>query len=160
MLPKPDTLNDYPFGKFVLTNLAAKRAKQLGEDAVPLIPPPSQHDLTIALYEIAANKIAPVVREDSDVADQLDATSTLLISEEPLPAELGMLLPALDETEVALVLSDEVDEAEEEELDDLALSDLVESEDEVEAPESSDSLSLSDIAEDEELAESDGEPQD
>jgi len=36
ILPSADVLNDYEHGRFVLSNLAAKRAKQLKEGAPPL----------------------------------------------------------------------------------------------------------------------------
>ena len=61
MLPSPDILNEYEYGKFVLSNLAAKRAKQLREGAPPLVNIESSHPLTIALAEIAAGKIKPVI---------------------------------------------------------------------------------------------------
>ncbi|MDH7569422.1 MAG: DNA-directed RNA polymerase subunit omega [Armatimonadota bacterium] len=42
---------------YELVVLAAKRARQLKEGALPLIEPPSDNPLTIALAEIAAGKI-------------------------------------------------------------------------------------------------------
>ena len=48
MLPSPDILNDFEHGRFVLSNLAAKRAKQLREGAMPLVSVESNHPLTIA----------------------------------------------------------------------------------------------------------------
>lgn len=103
MLPSPDILNDFADGKFVLSNLAAKRAKQLREGAPPLVSIESNHPLTIALAEIAAGKIKPVLPTGADASELLEGMERGLGTEEPLPAELGMLLPALDETEVALV---------------------------------------------------------
>lgn len=152
MLPSPDILNNFPLGRFVLSNLAAKRAKQLGEGAIPLVHIDSRHPLTIALAEIAAGKIkailpdgVPIIEDGSEVA--------ALISESP---ELGMLLPALDEVEVALVTGDEIlaeDEVEEVlESDDLrSLSDLVGEDEEAEvgAASDDDTLSLDDLAEQE-----------
>ena len=61
MLPSPDTLNEFPHGKFVLSNLAAKRANQLREGAMPLVQVESTHPLTIALAEIAAGKIKAIL---------------------------------------------------------------------------------------------------
>jgi DNA-directed RNA polymerase subunit omega len=153
MLPSPDILNNYPHGKFVLSNLAAKRAKQLREGAPPLVQVDSIHPLTIALAEIAAGKIKPIMGATIEMAIEEPELAVLL--DETVPSELGMLLPALDETEVALVTTvgeDEVDaEADTEET--LTLSNLVEDEEEVEVvPAEDDTLSLSDIA-DQETAE-------
>ena len=102
MLPSPDILNEFQYGKYVLSNLAAKRAKQLKEGAPPLVQIESNHPLTIALAEIAAGKIKPILPSalEPQYGDGIDRT---IVTDETLPAELGMLLPALDETEVALV---------------------------------------------------------
>src|SRR5687768_7649428 len=67
MLPKPDILNNYEHGKFVLSNLAAKRAKQLREGAPALVQVDSNHPLTIALAEIAAGKIKPIMIAPSEI---------------------------------------------------------------------------------------------
>src|SRR5450631_3997402 len=98
MLPSPDRLNDFPLGKFVLSNLAAKRAKQLREGAPPLVQVDSNHPLTIALAEIAAGKIRPILPSKDQAA--VTAVDLPIIVD---ASELGMLLPALDETEAALV---------------------------------------------------------
>ncbi len=149
MLPSPDILNEYEHGKFVLSNLAAKRAKQLKEGAMPLVQVDSHHPLTIALAEIAAGKIKPILGEHDDRIE-LEGADLALITDEPLPAELGMLLPALDETEVALVTSigeeDAVDDSEGES-EVLSLTDLADVDEEEEvAPAEDDTLSLNDIA--------------
>jgi len=155
MLPSPDILNDYSHGKFVLSNLAAKRAKQLREGAPALVQVDSTHPLTIALAEIAAGKIKPIM---TDAIDSLEDTNEVtVVVGETVPAELGMLLPALDETEAALVSSAAViGEDEHEDLGDgdeeLTLSNLLGDEEEEEAaagPADDDTLSLSDIAEQE-----------
>jgi DNA-directed RNA polymerase subunit omega len=153
MLPNPDILNNYPQGKFVLSNLAAKRAKQLREGAPPLVQVDSIHPLTIALAEIAAGKIKPVMSDALDISIEEPELSVLL--DDTVPAELGMLLPALDESEAALVTTvgeDEIDtETDPEEA--LTLSGLVGDEEEAETvPAEEDTLSLSDIA-DQETAE-------
>ncbi len=150
MLPSPDILNNYPHGKFVLSNLAAKRAKQLREGAPPLVQVDSIHPLTIALAEIAAGKIKPIMGVATEIA--IDEPELGVLLDETVPSELGMLLPALDETEVALVTTvgeDEVDaEADTEEA--LSLSGLVDEEEEVEVVAAEeDTLSLSDIADQE-----------
>lgn len=161
MLPSPDILNEYEHGKFVLSNLAAKRARQLREGAMPLVQIDSHHPLTIALAEIAAGKIKPILSEHAE-SIELEGADLALITDEPLPAELGMLLPALDETEVALVTSivEDHDTDADHELEGdaesdtaISLSDLVEEEAEVEeevaTPSDDDTLSLSDIADQE-----------
>src|SRR5882724_9281229 len=153
MLPSPDILNDYEHGKFVLSNLAAKRAKQLKEGAPPLVQIESNHPLTIALAEIAAGKIKPIMPTPEAIVERPE---TPLLIDETVPAELGMLLPALDETEVALVHTAALEDHEPEgELDAdgeevISLSDLVDDEEEVTpAASEEDTLSLSDIAEQE-----------
>ncbi|HSI74211.1 MAG TPA: DNA-directed RNA polymerase subunit omega, partial [Fimbriimonas sp.] len=151
-------LNNYEHGKFVLSNLAAKRAKQLREGAPPLVQVDSIHPLTIALAEIAAGKIKPIMTAGMDIMIEEPELSVLLDGD-TIPGELGMLLPALDETEVALVTTvgeDEID-AEHDSEETLTLSGLVEDEEEVEvAPAEEDTLSLSDIA-DQETAEEDSD---
>lgn len=157
MLPSPDILNDFAPGKFVLSNLAAKRAKQLREGAPPLVQIDSNHPLTIALAEIAAGKIKAIM--PSPEAESFDIPGTAVLIEETVPGELGMLLPALDETEAALVSSvvlgeDDHDSDGEEDVepDALSLSDLVGEEEEHEEPSAvaeDDTLSLTDIAEQE-----------
>lgn len=155
MLPSPDILNDYEHGKFVLSNLAAKRAKQLREGAPPLVQVDSNHPLTIALAEIAAGRIKPILTGSAEV---IEPSSDLpLLIDEHVPAELGMLLPALDETEAALVTAvgdDEADPDADHE-DSLSLSDLVEEEEEEPTAMAGDddTLSLTDIAEQEDAGE-------
>ncbi len=153
MLHSPDILNDFLPGKFVLSNLAAKRAKQLREGAPPLVQIESNHPLTIALAEIAAGKIKPIMPSPEQEAFEIQ--ETVILTEDGLPGEHGMLLPALDETEAALVtgtaLGEDEHEAEEHDPEAVSLSDLVgeeEEHEEVATPEE-DTLSLSDIAEQE-----------
>lgn len=153
MLPSPDILNDYEHGKFVLSNLAAKRAKQLREGAPPLVQVDSNHPLTIALAEIAAGKIKPIL---VGIAEPLEPISDLpMLIDETVPAELGMLLPALDESEAALIsaVGEEDGDNETDHEDSLSLSDLAdEDEDATALPSDDDTLSLTDIAEQEESA--------
>lgn len=151
MLPSPDILNDFEHGKYVLSNLAAKRAKQLSEGAQPLVRVDSHHPLTIALAEIAAGKIKAILSDDADALE--DGVEISLITDETLPAELGILLPALDETEVPLLEAEEIDEHLDADVE-VSLSDLVADEDDlVAAPAEEETLSLSDIAEQESLDE-------
>lgn len=150
MLPSPDILNDYEHGKFVLSNLAAKRAKQLREGAPPLVQVESNHPLTIALAEIAAGKIKPILSTAVEVIEP--TTDVAVLIDENVPAELGMLLPALDETEAALVttIGEEDGDPDADGEDGLSLSDLVDEDEEAAAISSDDdTLSLTDIAEQE-----------
>lgn len=166
MLPSPDILNEYEHGKFVLSNLAAKRAKQLKEGAMPLVQIDSHHPLTIALAEIAAGKIKPILSATEDRVE-LEGADLALITEEGVPGHLGMLLPALDESEAALVTSLIEDEHEHEADAEVeaapavvSLSDLVDTDEEEEpAPVISedDTLSLSDIADQESAEEEESE---
>lgn len=156
ILPSADILNEFAEGKFVLSNLAAKRAKQLKDGAHPLVRIESNHPLTVALAEIAAGKIKPILgREGQDPAAAEGAE--LVYGEEIIGTERGILLPALDEVEVDLVTSLSVDEPEHEHEEDAAaapsLADLLDDTEGVAETEQVDSeegtLSLSDIAEQE-----------
>ncbi|MBC8065931.1 MAG: DNA-directed RNA polymerase subunit omega [Chlorobia bacterium] len=160
MLPSPDILSEFPQGKFVLSNLAAKRAKQLREGAPPLVQIESNHPLTIALAEIAAGKIKPIMPSIDSVG--IGTAEAAMLIDETMPAELGLLLPALDETEAALVSSDAIvgeddhEDHAEVDPDELTLSGLAgedEEEEEVVVASDADTLSLSDIAEEESAGE-------
>ncbi len=109
ILPSPDILNEVEYGKFILTNLAAKRARQIKEGAPPLVRIDSSHPLSIALAEIAAGKIKPLMGEDAEtaLADKLESI-------EEMGAE-RFLLPGLDDEETFV---DGIDVEEEEEVDD------------------------------------------
>jgi len=102
MFPSPDILNDFEYGKYVLTNLAAKRAKQLRDGASPMVSIKSQHPLTIALAEIAAGKIKPIMPASAEIQPVEDREVTI-ITDEPLPAELGIPLPGLDDVDPAKI---------------------------------------------------------
>ena len=160
IFPAPDILNEVEYGKFVLTNLAAKRAKQIKEGAPPLVRIDTSHPLSIALAEIAAGKIKPILGADAQAAeldDDFAAMDDLAID------DLGMLLPAVEDDDElvadALIglteigLDDEepeietVDEAEDPEVAAL----LVEEGEETVAAED-EAISLDDLAEEEEAA--------
>jgi len=161
IFPDPDKLNHMEYGKFVLTNLAARRAKQIRDGAPPLVRIESNHPLSIALAEIAAGKIKPVLGslEQSGVEiDEYAALDTTIDTE-------GLLLPGMEDEELAVLgLSDDLDiDLDSEEgvgLDDdidgvSSITDLLEDED---LPASSgdseaDVVSLDDLAVDEEAAE-------
>lgn len=153
ILPQPDVLNEAEYGKFVLTNLAAKRAKQIKEGAPPLVRIDSSHPLSIALAEIAAGKIRPLMGEEAEAA-MAERMETL--------EEMGterFLLPGLDDDEV---LVDRLDHDDDEEVDEdevsaapsSLLSDLLgddDIEDEVEVDVEDDTeMSLDDLAKQEE----------
>jgi|688.fasta_scaffold17134_11 DNA-directed RNA polymerase subunit omega len=154
ILPSPDILNDLEYGKFVLSNLAAKRAKQLRDGAPPLVKIDSNHPLSIALAEIAAGKIKPGPIVEPDISIEAD----LGIPVEGTPgSELGILLPALDEDTaellgVAALVADETDEHHDEDGDVGSLSDLLAEEESVVVEADDDTLSLSEVAEQEESA--------
>ena len=158
ILPSADTLNDYEHGTFVLSNLAAKRAKQLRNGAPPLVRIDSNHSLSVALAEIAAGVIkgtfsAEELEEIAAEQPMADAVG------ESTGLETGLLLPALDE-EASGLLAEESDddstdtsEANEDEKD---LASLLSGEDEQDdenverANQEEGTLSLSDIASEEE----------
>ena len=65
--PETDELNQYP--RYILTLLAAERARLLREGAKPLVPVNGLdfNPLTVALQEIAAGKIKPRIIDDHTV---------------------------------------------------------------------------------------------
>src|SRR5688500_8680740 len=62
LYPEGDKLDKYP-SRYVLTNLAARRAKQIKDGDSPLVATESTHPLTIALEEIADGAIQAIFRE-------------------------------------------------------------------------------------------------
>ncbi len=161
IFPSPDILNEMECGKFVLANLAAKRAKQLKDGAPPLVVIDSKHPLSIALAEIAAGKIRPVFDVNPD-----DGFSTIDVSEadDQIGNELGILLPALDESEaellgVAALVGEDVEEHEEGE-EVASITDLLEEEPVAATADSEEeTLSLSELAEKEESESEEDEPE-
>lgn len=91
MFPQPDVLNEFEFGRFVLTNLAAKRAKQIKEGAPPLVRIDSSHPLSIALAEIAQGKIKPLFGKEAEAVEEAKAEALADIDSG------GLLLPGLDD---------------------------------------------------------------
>jgi DNA-directed RNA polymerase subunit omega len=128
ILPHPDILNEVDYGPFVLTNLAAKRAKQIKEGAPPLIRIDSGHPLSIALAEIAAGKIKPLMAAEATEAVESGDLSALDALDLP---DVGLLLPAIEE-DIDLAAIEGMDDEEEEATADLAeltdLGDLLEDE--------------------------------
>lgn len=103
IFPDPDKLNHMEYGKFVLTNLAAKRARQIRDGAPPLVRIESNHPLSIALAEIAAGKIKPVLGTQEAVGAEIDEYASL---ETAVDTE-GLLLPSIDEDDLASILTEE-----------------------------------------------------
>ena len=108
IFPQPDILNEHEHGRFVLTILAAKRARQIKEGAPPLVRIDSSHPLSIALAEIAAGKIKPVF------ADEVEAVEDVALDVEVADTD-SLLLPSLGESEIsyddAALESDKVEES-------------------------------------------------
>ncbi len=163
ILPHPDILNEVEYGRFVLTNLAAKRAKQIKEGAPPLVRIDSGHPLSIALAEIAAGKIKPVMLAEGDAVEGAADYSALDGLE---LGEIGLLLPAIEEDiDMAAVIGIDEDDLHEDETehhedDEIGgLADLLGDEEETLAPVAEDGdMSLDDLAEQEESeSDEDGE---
>ena len=94
IFPQPDILNEHEYGRFVLANLAAKRARQIKEGAPPLVRIDSSHPLSIALAEIAAGKIKPVFADEAEaVVDGIPDTE--------IADPDGLLLPSLGDSDVS-----------------------------------------------------------
>ena len=91
MFPSPDILNEVEYGRFVLTNLAAKRAKQIKEGAPPLVRIDSSHPLSIALAEIAQGKIRPLFGEEAEAVEEAATEKTVELDTG------GLLLPGIDD---------------------------------------------------------------
>lgn len=146
IFPAPDTLNEQEYGKFILTNLAAKRAKQIKEGAPPLVRIDSAHPLSIALAEIAAGKIKPILGADAQQAELEEDYSAL---DDLGLDDVGLLLPSTEDEDDEDVVDLDLD------LDDLELDDLddEEEEDAEEAP----TASLADLLGDTEAESSDEE---
>jgi DNA-directed RNA polymerase subunit omega len=79
LYPEGDKLDKYP-SRYVLTNLAARRAKQIKDGDTPLVVTESRHPLTIALEEIADGAIQAIFREgeiEAVPADNLQSIDLL-----------------------------------------------------------------------------------
>jgi len=126
MFPKPDVLNSLEYGKYVLTNLAARRARQLKDGAPPLVRIESSHPLSIALEEIAAGKIKPVMGEELEQFEGQEEAALEALKE-------GLLLPGID---------DDDDDLDGPSLDDLDLGDDDEDDDEDDDDDDDDAPSL------------------
>lgn len=106
IFPDPDKLNHMEYGKFVLTNLAARRAKQIRDGAPPLVRIESNHPLSIALAEIAAGKIKPVLGSLEQGGVEIDEYAAL---DSAIDTE-GLLLPGMEDEELAVLgLTDDLD---------------------------------------------------
>jgi DNA-directed RNA polymerase subunit omega len=129
---------------YVLALMAAKRAKQLKEGAPPLVDSDSNHSLTIALAEIAQNKVRPILEVKTEEVEQEPTPEETLLA-----LEATVALPALDIEEETLAATADIrslleeDEETEEAVSDEEAADMsvllndeeaVDSEDEDEEP--------------------------
>lgn len=175
IFPEPDVLNELEMGKFVLANLAAKRAKQIKEGAPPLVRINSSHPLSIALAEIAAGKIKPIMGSDAEAMEDQDLEAAM---EDLTVDEMGLLLPGLEEDDdsdepaapkkakVDLDL-DDIDEDDDDDDDDTKSSDddeeegiaalLGDDDDDDSSDSDDDSITLDELAEKEEEGSDDDE---
>lgn len=161
ILPHPDILNEVEYGRFVLANLAAKRAKQIREGAPPLVRIDSGHPLSIALAEIAAGKIKPILTTEGGPAVEVED----LVNLETLDiGDMGLLLPAIEEDlDLGAVHIEDEDEQEDPLEETISLGDLLLGEEDEEADEpdmveSDDSeVSLEGLAEEEQAEEEESE---
>jgi DNA-directed RNA polymerase subunit omega len=154
LLPAPDILNEFEGGKFALSNLAAKRARQIKDGAPPMVRVDSNNALTIALTEIAQGKVKAKFPPEQPPAIAEEVGAEVV---EAVP-QLGLLLPALEAEEVEIIKTLEEGDAHEETLEEEeavpaeTLTDLL-AEDHEEAEEAAladePTLSLTDIAEQE-----------
>jgi DNA-directed RNA polymerase subunit omega len=149
ILPHPDILNEAEYGRFVLANLAAKRARQIKDGAPPLVRIDSGHPVSVALAEIAAGKLKPLFAAG---AEDAQAAAEHLATLEGLEiGDMGLLLPSLEE-DMDLTVIEEEEEEHEEPLED-PLAEIAVAEDEAPVPvDDAAEISLHDLA-DEEAAE-------
>ena len=97
MYPYGDKLDDFP-SRFVLVNLAARRAAQIREGAPILVETSSSHPLTIALEEIAEGAVKPVISPDEMLPKPVETLETLdfLAGEAAGDADLASLTERLE----------------------------------------------------------------
>lgn len=150
ILPHPDILNEAEYGRFVLANLAAKRARQIKDGAPPLVRIDSGHPVSVALAEIAAGKLKPLFAAG---AEDAQAAAEHLATLEGLEiGDMGLLLPSLEE-DIDLTIIEEEEEEHDEPLVDPLDEIVAVAEDEPAVPvDDAAEISLHDLA-DEEAAE-------
>ncbi|MEJ5170598.1 MAG: DNA-directed RNA polymerase subunit omega [Fimbriimonadales bacterium] len=113
MFPSPDVLNNFPYGRFVLANLAAKRAKMLKEGAIsPVVDSDSKHPLTIALIEIAREHVKPQFKTDLAIEERTDFSldDIELTAESVIPISEPTKGVVIEHVDPLLVLEEELDE--------------------------------------------------
>lgn len=157
ILPHPDILNEAEYGRFVLANLAAKRARQIKDGAPPLVRIDSGHPVSVALAEIAANKLKPLFA--ADVEDAQAAAEHMATLEGLEIGDMGLLLPSLEE-DIELIgeeFEEEPDEPVEDPLAELGeIADVVEEEAAVPVDDGAE-ISLNDLADEEAAIEEESE---
>lgn len=89
LYPDGDKLDKYS-SRYVLTNLAARRAKQIKDGSPPLVVTESTHPITIALEEIADGAIQAIFREgEIEVAPTDTLQSIDLLAQEAGTLDAG-----------------------------------------------------------------------
>jgi len=89
LYPDGDKLDKYS-SRYILTNLAARRAKQIKDGAPPLVVTESTHPLTIALEEIADGAIQAVFREGEIEVSPTDTLQSMdLLAQEAGTLDAG-----------------------------------------------------------------------
>lgn len=153
--PAPDILNELDYGRFVLANLAAKRAKQIRNGGAALVKIESNHPLSIALAEIAQGKIKPLIGvSQSDMTTELPTIDDLdtddLLGDDLLLPDLG---DDDDDDDVDAVSSDDDEEEEDDDDSDddaeVTLADLGDDADDADDDASPTEVSLDSLDEDE-----------
>lgn len=76
LYPQGDKLDNYP-SRYVLANLAARRAKQIKDGAPILVETESTHPLTIALEEIADDAVRAIIIEGEIQPEPTETLETL-----------------------------------------------------------------------------------
>lgn len=161
--PAPDVLNELDYGRFVLANLAAKRAKQIRNGGAALVKIESNHPLSIALAEIAQGKIKPLIGvSQSDVTTELPTIDDLdtddILGDDLLLPDLGDDDDEEEDVEGAVELDDEEEEDDSDDESEVTLADLG---DDAEVEETDDSspteVSLDSLEEDELVVDPDDE---
>src|SRR5581483_6763068 len=111
--PSADRLEDKVGNKYSLVIVAAKRARQLKEGAMPLAESVSQNPLSIAMDEVNASKV--IALEPPDVQEREAALAGVYAQDDAsaaavLLASLGDDLEGEEEDEDILGLPDEEEE--------------------------------------------------
>jgi DNA-directed RNA polymerase subunit omega len=89
LYPEGDKLDEFP-SRYILVNLAAKRAKQVKGGAPLVVNTHSTHPITIALEEIADGAVKPIMVEGELAAEAPETLETLdLLAKEAGGLDVG-----------------------------------------------------------------------